>query len=187
MRMREFDTPPEARMERRVIWHDPARVPAMVEGLSGLEIMRGIRDGTLPPPPMAKLIGFRCILAEFGEVAMALEHDLSIENTIGMVHGGATATILDTAMGCAAHTTLPIGSGIVTLDLNITYLRPFTVRNSPVVATGRVTNAGRRMIYVTGEVRDGGDNLMAHAVGNFSVLTGRGREGATAEAIPLSR
>ncbi|MBF7015055.1 PaaI family thioesterase (plasmid) [Novosphingobium resinovorum] len=170
----DFQVPPEARRERSVVWHDAGSVPALVAGLSGLQIMQGIRDGTLPPPPMARLVGFRCTAAEHGEVAMVMDHDASIENTMGMVHGGATATILDTAMGCAAHTTLPVGSGIVTLDLTITYLRPVTPRSSPVTAIGRVVNAGRRMIYVTGEVRDVGDSLVAHAVGNFSVVASRG-------------
>lgn len=170
----EYPVPTSAVRSREVTWYDAGLVPPLVAGLSGLEIMRGIRDGTLPPPPMARVIGFRCIVAEPGEVTMRLEHDASLENTLGMLHGGAAATVLDTAMGCAAHTTLPARSVIVTLDLSITYLRPITARNAPVTGTGRVMNAGRRTIYVTGEVRDREDALVAHAVGNFSVVSSRG-------------
>ena len=76
----------------------------------------------------------------------------SDENLMGMAHGGVAATVLDTAMRCAASTMLPFGSGIVTLDLTITYLWPITARQRPVVATGCVINCGRRTVYVGGEV-----------------------------------
>jgi uncharacterized protein (TIGR00369 family) len=177
----EYPIPTDARRERTVVWHEASAVAPLVAGLSGLEIMRGIRDGTLPGPPMARLLGFHCVRAEPGEIAMLLEHDLSLENTMGMLHGGAAATMLDTAMGCAAHTALPVGSGVVTLDLTVTYLRPITARNAPVIATGRVVNVGRRTIYVSGEVRDEGDALVAHAVGNFSIVgpARRGDPGGT--------
>jgi uncharacterized protein (TIGR00369 family) len=169
----EHVIPAEARRTREVSWHDPRLVPALVSGLTGLEVMRGIRDGELPGPPMAKLVGFRCVLAEEGEIAMSLDHDPSLENSLGMIHGGATATVLDMAMGCAAHTTLPIGSTPVTLDLHVTYLRPVTQRNAPVLVTGKVVNVSRQTIYVTGEARDRDDALVAHAVANFQVLSPR--------------
>jgi uncharacterized protein (TIGR00369 family) len=166
----ERTQPAESRRERTVTWHEPGAVVPLVLGLSGLDVMRGIRDGSIPPPPMARLMGIRCVRAEAGEIEMQLDHDPSLENSMAMLHGGAAATLLDTAMGCAAHTTLPVGSAAVTLDLTITYIRPITVRNVPVAATARVLNGGRRSIYVTGEVRDSGNALVAHAVGNFSVV-----------------
>lgn len=166
----EYEIPSEGRRERTVSWHDPIHAAPLGNGLSGLELMRGIRDGTLPAPPMARLIGFRCVTAEPGEIAMSLHYDPSLENLMGMAHGGVAATMLDTAMGCAASTVLPTGSGVVTLDLNITYLRPVTARQTPVVATARVINLGRRIVYVGGEVRSSDDTLVAHAVGNFSIV-----------------
>lgn len=138
--------------------------------LSGLDIMLRIKDGTIPPPPMASLIGFSCVIAEVGLVAMRLEYNAALENSMRMLHGAAAAAMLDTAMGAAAHTTLPAGSGVVTLDLTLTYLRPVTAQDTPVIATGRVVNEGRRTIYVVGELRDQRDRLMAHAVGNFSTI-----------------
>lgn len=155
---------------RTITWHDAEDARAMLAGKSGLEVMRGIRDGTLPPPPMARVIGFQCVLAEPGEVAMQLAYDFSLENAIGMLHGGVAASMLDTAMGAAANTMLPTASGAVTLDLSITYLRPATPASSPVTATGRVVNLGRTVAYVTGEVTDAKGRLLAHAVGNFSIL-----------------
>ena len=169
----DYPIPPESQRERTVVWHEARDVAPLVAGLSGLEIMQRIRDGLLPSPPMAKLIGFQCTKAEEGEIAMTLPYDPSLENTLGMVHGGAVATMLDTAMGAAAHTVLPVGSGVVTLDLTITYLRPITADNAPIIATGRVRNTARRIIYVLGEVKDARGKLVAHAVGNFSILAAK--------------
>ncbi len=104
---------------------------------------------------------------------MRLDHDASLENTLRMLHGGVAATMLDTAMGAAAHTMLPVGSAVVTLDLTLTYIRPIDFRNTPVTATGRVINVGRRTVYVSGEVIDRNGALTVHGVGNFSVLSTR--------------
>ena len=141
--------------------------------LSGLEIMRGIRDGRLPAPPMARAIGFRCVVAEPSEIAMTFDYEASLENPLRMLHGGVAATMLDTAMGAAAHTMLPVESAVVTLDLTLTYIRPIDARNTPGTATGSVLNVGRRTVYVSGEVVDRHGALMVHAVGNFSILNTR--------------
>jgi uncharacterized protein (TIGR00369 family) len=158
---------------RTITWHDAEAARSRLAGKTGLEVMQGIRDGTLPPPPMARVIGFRCVVAEPGEVAMQLDYDPSLENAIGMLHGGVAASMLDTAMGAAANTLLPAASGAVTLDLSITYLRPATPASAPITATGKVVNLGRTVAYVTGEVTDAKGRLVAHAVGNFSVLAAR--------------
>jgi uncharacterized protein (TIGR00369 family) len=155
---------------RVVTWADPAAGRAATAELTGLDIMRGIRDGRFAPPPMAALIGFACTVAEEGEIVMELEPREDLENLAGMLHGGAAATLLDTAMGAAAHTLLPVGWLSVTLDIKLTYLRPITLRSGRVRAIGRVLNRGRQTAYVEGEVRDGRDALCAHAVGNFSLI-----------------
>jgi uncharacterized protein (TIGR00369 family) len=156
---------------RTVTWHDPAAARAQAAGWTGLEIMRGIRDGTLPPPPMARLIGFACVIAEPGEITMELQPDESLENLMAMVHGGAAATMLDTAMGAAAHTLLPADKASVTLDLKVNYLRPLTIASGPIRASGKVLNLGRSNVYVEGEVRDAAGKLAVHAVGNFSIVS----------------
>ena len=98
-------------------------------GMSGHGAMCAIRDGILPPPPMARLIGFGMRVAEPGRIVMELEPHESLENTIGLLHGATAAALLDTAMGCAISTMLPAGQTSVTLDLKMTYLRPLSVRS----------------------------------------------------------
>lgn len=163
---------PEHLRSRTVEWRSPGAARDQAAGWTGLEIMRAIRDGVLPPPPMARLIGFRCVVAEPGEIVMELAPEESLENLMAMIHGGAAATMLDTAMGASAHTMLPAEKAVVTLDLKLTYLRPLTVASGPIRARGKVLNLGRTNVYVEGEVRDGAGRLAAHAVGNFSVVGG---------------
>lgn len=163
---------PAARRQRTVEWQVPGPVAKAAVGLSGIDAMLGIRDGILPPPPMAKLIGFRMSVVEPGLIGMDLEPHESLENTIGLLHGGAAATLLDTAMGCAISTLLPAGQGAVTLDLKLTYLRPLSVRSGLITAEGKVIKLGRQTSYAEGFVRDGNGKLAVHATGTFSMIGG---------------
>jgi uncharacterized protein (TIGR00369 family) len=162
---------PSAAHSRTVTWEDPAATRAAAAGLSGLEVMRGIRDKTLAPPPMAAVIGFDCVRAEPGDIVMELIPDPSLENAIGVLHGAVAATLLDTAMGAAINTLLDADKTVVTIDLKITYLKPLTLKSAPIRASAKVLNQSRSLAYVEGEVRDASGRLAAHAVGNFSILS----------------
>jgi uncharacterized protein (TIGR00369 family) len=162
---------PTLTRHRTVDWQDSRAVRAHAQGWTGLQIMRGIRDGTLPPPPIARLIGFRCAEAEPGLIVMEAVPSEEMENPAGLIHGGVAATLLDTAMGAAVHTQLAADKFSVTIDLSITFLRKLTIESGIIRATGRVLNLGGRIAYAEGNVRDGGGKLVAHAVGNFSIIT----------------
>ena len=163
---------PASRRERVVDWQTPAPVAAAAATMTGLEAMRAIRDGILPPPPMARLIGFRMAAAEPGRIVMELEADESLENTIGLLHGATAAALLDTAMGCSISTMLPAGQTSVTLDLKMTYLRPLSVRSGTIQAEGKLIKLGRQTSYTEGFVRDGKGNLAVHATATFSMIGG---------------
>jgi len=155
---------------RVVTWADPAESRAAAAEMGGLEIMRAIRDGGMAEPPMARLIDFRCVGVEPGEITMTLEPRQDLENSIGMLHGATAAALLDTAMGAAYHTLLPKGAAFATSNLSINYLRPLTMESGTIRATGRVVRRSRQGAYVEGFVRNGRDELCVHAVGNFSML-----------------
>jgi uncharacterized protein (TIGR00369 family) len=161
---------PALRRERVVDWQAPIAVAKAAAAMSGLEVMRAIRDGLLPEPPMARLIDFRLRVAEPGRIVMELEPHESLENTIGLLHGATAAALLDTAMGCAVTTMLPAGQGSVTLDLKLTFLRPLSVRSGTIRAEGKVVKLGRQTSYAEGFVRDGSGNLAVHATATFSML-----------------
>jgi uncharacterized protein (TIGR00369 family) len=158
------------RRERVVDWQAPGPVATAAATMSGLEAMCGIRDGFLPPPPMARLIGFRLRIAEPGRIVMELDPHESLENTIGLLHGATAAALLDTAMGCAISTMLPAGQGSVTLDLKLTYLRPLSVRSGTISAEGKLVKLGRQTSYAEGFVRDGAGHLAVHATATFSMI-----------------
>lgn len=161
---------PAQRRERVVDWQAPAPVAKAAMGLSGMEAMLGIRDGRLPPPPFAKLIGFVMAVVEPGRIVMELEPREDLENTIGLIHGATAAALLDTAMGCAVSTRLEAGQGSVTLELKLAFLRPLSVRSGWISAEGKVIKLGRQTSYTEGFVRDGKGALAVHATATFSMI-----------------
>jgi uncharacterized protein (TIGR00369 family) len=161
----------DTRRHRVVEWQAPGPVAKAAAGMSGLQTMCAIRDGILPPPPMARLIGFEMRIAESGRIVMELDPDESLENTIGLLHG-ATAAALLAAMGCAIATMQPAGQTSVTLDLKLTYLRPLSVRSGTISAEGKVVKLGRQTSYAEGFVRDGAGNLAVHATATFTMIGG---------------
>ena len=166
---------PTLQRQRIVDWQAPGPVVKAAAGMSGLEMMCAIRDGILPPPPMARLIGIEMRVAEPGRIVMELDPHESLENTIGLLHGATAAALLDTAMGCAISTMLPVGQTSVTLDLKLTYLRPLSVKSGTISAEGKVVKLGRQTSYVEGFVRDAAGNLAVHATATFSMIGDSGK------------
>ena len=128
--------------------------------LSGLEHLQAIADGTLPPPPMARLMGMDLVEAEEGRALFAAVPTDDFYNPIGSVHGGFAATLLDSAMGCAVQTMLPQDVGYTTLELSLNLVRGITVATGRVLCEGRTIHVGRRT--ATAEAR-----LTAEATGKL--------------------
>lgn len=98
-----------AEESRIVTWHDPIATQATVASMSGLSYWRTVADGQLPHPPIGALLQMRIADVEHGRIAFSCTPDASMYNPLGMVHGGAVCTLLDTVAGSALHTTLPEG------------------------------------------------------------------------------
>ncbi len=130
--------------ERTLAWEDPVATAAAGAELSGLDYMRALVAGELPPPPIAVTMRMGPIELEEGRVVFAGEPGEEHYNPIGMVHGGYAATILDSALGCAVHTTLPAGTAYTSLGLEVKYLRPITRDTGRVLCEGRVLYRGRK-------------------------------------------
>jgi uncharacterized protein (TIGR00369 family) len=133
-------------------WVDPVEATARGAERSGLELMEAIRDGTHPPPPIASLLAMDIVDVEHGRAVFALEPAEWMYNPIGSVHGGIAATILDSCMGCAVHTTLEPDVGYTTSDIQVRYLRAMRAGGGRVLAEGRVIHAGRRTATAEGRV-----------------------------------
>ncbi len=153
---------------RTVEWYDPRTTAAGAAGLSGLDAMCAIRDGVLPPPPIAMLLRMSVQDIEQGRVVFGCAVDESVYNPIGVVHGGLVCTLLDTVVGCAVHTTLPQGVGYTSIELKVSYLRPVHATSGPLRAVGRVVKPGSRVAFAEGEVRDAADRVVRLTTGGFS-------------------
>jgi uncharacterized protein (TIGR00369 family) len=147
---------------RTVTWSDPTDVAAKVAGRSGIDFLAMIRDGQVPAPPIAVLLGMTMDAIEPGEATFGLTVGEHLYNPIGSVHGGVFATLLDSVMGCAVQTTLADGQGYTTVDLITHYVRPLTVDVPRVRAIGTVVSAGRRVATATGRIVDDDGKLYAH-------------------------
>jgi uncharacterized protein (TIGR00369 family) len=149
--------------ERTFTWQDPTASARLGTGMAGLEYMRAIVDGSVPEPPIARTLGFQVIEVERGRAVFALEPAEWMYNPIGSVHGGIAATILDSCMGCAVHTTLEAGVGYTTTDLQVRYLRGMSADTGRVLAEGRVVHAGRRTATAEGRLFvESDEKLLAH-------------------------
>ena len=82
---------------------------------------------------------------------------------MGGIHGGWFATLLDSALGCAVHTSLPAGKGYTTAELKINIVRPLTDKVPLVRAEGRVIHGGNRMATADGRLTGADGKLYAHA------------------------
>ena len=148
---------------RTVTWADPVAGARAMHGLPGLAALRAMIGGEIPPPPIVALTGIRMLAAEAGVVTMAMEPGEYLYNPLGSVHGGAIATLLDSVMGCAVHSTLPAGRGYTTLEIKVNYLRAVTEATGTVTATGRVVHAGRQQAVAEARLVDAAERVLAVA------------------------
>ncbi len=135
--------------------------PVVLARLPGLALMRGMLAGTYPRAPIAQLMAMAGGEAGEGWLTFIGTPGLEHYNPLGTVHGGYAATLLDSCMGCAVHTTLAAGFGFTTIDLNITYLKAMTVDTGPVTARGDVISSGRRIATARGTLTDGNGRTLA--------------------------
>jgi uncharacterized protein (TIGR00369 family) len=148
---------------RTFSWTDPARHAGLLGRRSGLELMRAMATGELPPPPIMELIDLAGLDAEEGRVTFYLDPQEFHYNPLGSVHGGVISTLLDSAAGCSVHSTLPAGVGYTSLDLNVKFLRPVTVATGRLTCVGEVLQRGRRTALAEARLTDPAGRLLAHA------------------------
>jgi uncharacterized protein (TIGR00369 family) len=136
--------------------------PEQQKAMSGLEFVRGLASGVLPLNTMAQTLGYDVVDAESGRVVITVDPTDAHLNPWCTVHGGLTATILDSCMGLAIQSTLEKGMGSTTLEFKISLLRAITLETGQVRAEGKVLNCGRRVGSAEGRVIDTKGRLLAH-------------------------
>ena len=119
--------------------------------------------------PFAKLLGIELTAAEVGSATLRLKIRRHHKQIQGVMHGGAIASLIDTATAFAIVTLLARGELFTTVDLTVNYLRPLT--EGAATATSRVLRAGRRLITVSADVLDDSGNLAATALSTYLRLS----------------
>lgn len=132
-----------------------------IENLSGWNCCAAWVDGRRMPP-IARLLGMQLEDIEFGTVSFSVVTRPEFANPLGTLHGGICATLLDSVLGCAVHSTLEPGIGYGTLELKVNYVRTVPVDGERLVATGTVLHPGRRVATAEGKVVDSQGRLVAH-------------------------
>ncbi|KQS55213.1 thioesterase [Brevundimonas sp. Leaf363] len=137
--------------------------------LSGLEQLRAAMRGEAPIAPIGATVGFDLVEVEEGRVVFEGTPTKAVYNPLGTVHGGWIATILDSACGCVVHAMLKQGQAYTTLELKTVFHRALAA-DTPVIATGRIVQVGRRAAFSEADLRGVDGKLYATATSTCLVM-----------------
>jgi uncharacterized protein (TIGR00369 family) len=118
---------------------------------------------------MLALMNQKVVAVGDGTATVTAQPEAKFENQMGRMHGGYVATLIDTVMGRAVMTKLPVDTGFGTIDLNVKFVRKIDVATGLLTATAKVVHAGRTMFTVEARVADSEGKLYAHGSGTFLV------------------
>ena len=164
------ESSPETTRTREITWQDPVASMALGAELSGLEYVRAIQAGEIPPPPIAVVMNFSIEELEEGRAVFVGEPGEEHYNPIGVVHGGMSGMLADSAMGCAIQSTLPAGSGYTTLEYKVNLVRPITADTKRIRCRAEIVHVGRRTGTAEARVTDIDGKLLAHATTTCLIL-----------------
>jgi uncharacterized protein (TIGR00369 family) len=161
---------PETTRARTITWQDPLPYAEAGAKLPGLDYIEAVQAGQLPPPPIAVVMNFAITDVSEGRAVCEGEPGEEHYNPIGVVHGGYASTLLDSAMGCAVHTTLPAGVGYTTQTLEVKFVRPITRDSGVLRCEAEVIHRGRRQATVEGKLLSEDGRLLAHGTSTCMIL-----------------
>jgi len=145
-----------------------------IAGLSGLEMLRAMINGELPAPPMARTLGFLLVEVDHGRAVFEGEAGEHLLNPLGTIHGGFALTLIDSAAGCAVHTTLPQGIGYTTVETKANFTAAIRADSGLLRADGRVIAQGRQIATAEARIVDAAGRIVAHGTSTLMILHPRG-------------
>jgi uncharacterized protein (TIGR00369 family) len=137
--------------------------PDQIAGKTGLEQMQAMLEGEIPHAAIATTLDFLAIGIGDGEATFQGTPGPQHFNPMGSVHGGWFATLLDSALGCAVHTKMPVGRGYTTAELSVNIVKALTPKVQRVRAIGRVIHCGRQLATADAKLIGPDGTLYAHA------------------------
>jgi uncharacterized protein (TIGR00369 family) len=166
----DAEQPTTGLRERTFTWDDPVAIARAGAGLSGAEFFSAIAAGKIPPPPIMNALDLEAVAFTDGRAVFRVTPQEFHYNPLGTMHGGVFAALLDSACGCAVHTTLPEGVFYTSLDLSVKFLRSVTVGTGPVTAEGTVVHRGRRTALAEAKITDAAGKVYATATSSCLLL-----------------
>ncbi|MEZ5757851.1 MAG: PaaI family thioesterase [Emcibacteraceae bacterium] len=138
--------------------------------MTGLEILQAMMAGKIPAPPMAETVPSRLVHAEEGFVRFVVRADKRHLNPMGGVHGGFSATILDSVTGCAVQTLMEPGIKYSTINLEVKMIRPIPL-DQDLIAEGTMINRSRRLTVSEGKIMDEEGKIYAAGSATCMILS----------------
>jgi uncharacterized protein (TIGR00369 family) len=148
---------------------------ALHSGKTGLELLQAMLRGELPFPPIAETLDFSLISVEAGKAVFQGTPQFKHYNPLGTVHGGWYATLLDSALGCAVQSMLPVGYTYTTVELGMNIVRAASLTTGPLRAVASVLHSGRQLATAEGRIVGPDDKLYAHGTTTCLILEVPGR------------
>jgi len=147
------------------------RIPSeLLSQLSGRDLLQGMIDGRVPGPSIAKTMNFWLESVGDGQCVFVGNPTDAVLNPLGTVHGGWALTLIDSACGCAAHSTLPAGVGYSSLETKANMVRVIQPSTGRVTITGKVVSRGRQILTAEASIHDTRQRLLAHGTSTLIVL-----------------
>jgi uncharacterized protein (TIGR00369 family) len=141
--------------------------------LSGLEMLTRMIDGEFPAVAMGRTLSFRLAEVEQGRAVFEGAPGPHLLNPLGAVHGGWALALIDSACGCAVHSTLEAGTGYTTVETKVNFTRPIAPEGGPVRCEGRVLSRGSRIATADAFLRSADGKLLAHGTSTLMILPAR--------------
>ncbi|GLY82727.1 hypothetical protein Airi02_006580 [Actinoallomurus iriomotensis] len=135
---------------------------------TGLDQLKALLDGRVTG--IGSLFGMTVETLEPGRVVFTLRTRPDFGNPLGTLHGGVCSTLLDSAMGCAVHASLPDGAGYTTLELKVNFVRPVRLDGVGLRCEGTTIHLGGRIATTEGRVTDEEGRLVAHGTSTCMVF-----------------
>ena len=135
---------------------------AEIKDMDGLSQLRAMIAGELPAAPIARSLGFLLSEANSGHAVFRGTPSADFLNPLGTVHGGWAATLLDSALGCAVHSTLKVGEAYTTVEFKVNLVRPIMPDTGEVVCEGRIVHRGGRIATSDAALKTSAGKLLAH-------------------------
>ncbi len=160
----------EIARERTFTWTNPVELATQLFNTEGIAWLRAAKAREIPPPPILSALGMEIESVEDGSVAFSMRAEEWMCNPAGVVHGGMTATLLDTVLTLAIMSKLPAGSSAQTIDMNVHYVRPILPTGETIVAEGKAVHVGSTIGTAEARVHNAAGKLIAHGTATLAII-----------------